>query len=127
VEATGPVSRFLQDAGVAADRIIVEGRSRNTHENAVFTRDIVKPKPGDRWYLVTSAYHMPRSMGLFRKAGFDVTAYPVDYRTRGPQDLTRLFERIPGGLARTDLGANEWIGLVAYRLLGRIDDVLPAP
>jgi uncharacterized SAM-binding protein YcdF (DUF218 family) len=127
VEATGPVSRFLQDAGISADRIIVEGRSRNTYENAVFTRDIVEPKPGDRWYLVTSAYHMPRAMGLFRKAGFDVTAYPVDYRTRGPQDLTRLFERIPSGHLRTDLGVNEWIGLMSYRLLGRIDDVFPAP
>jgi uncharacterized SAM-binding protein YcdF (DUF218 family) len=127
VEATGPVSRFLQDAGVAADRIVVEGRSRNTYENALFTRDIVKPKPGESWYLVTSAYHMPRAIGLFRKAGFDVTAYSVDYRTRGPEDLTRMFERLPAGHMRVDLGANEWIGLVAYRLLGRIDDVFPAP
>lgn len=127
VEATGPVSRFLRDTGVAADRIIVEGRSRNTYENAVYTRDIVQPKPGDRWLLVTSAYHMPRAMGLFRKAGFDVTAYPVDFRTRGPVDMTRLFERIPAGLMRTDLGANEWIGLLAYRALGRIDDVFPGP
>ena len=127
VEATGPVAQFLKDTGIAPDRIVLEGRSRNTYENAVFTRDIVQPKPGDRWYLVTSAYHMPRSIGLFRKAGFDVTAYPVDFRTRGPEDMTRMFERISGGLMRTDLGANEWIGLLAYRTLGRIDDVFPGP
>jgi uncharacterized SAM-binding protein YcdF (DUF218 family) len=127
VEATGPVSQFLKDTGVAPDRIIVEGRSRNTYENAVFTREIVDPKPGERWYLVTSGYHMPRAIGLFRKANFDVIAYPVDFRTRGPEDLTRMFERIPGGLARMDVGANEWIGLVAYRALGRIDDLLPGP
>lgn len=126
-EATQPVARFLMDAGVARERIILEGQSRNTYENAVFTRDLVKPAPDERWYLVTSAYHMPRAMGLFRKVGFDVVAYPVDYRTRGPEDLKRLFERIPQGLMRLDLGTNEWIGLIAYRALGRIDEVFPGP
>ena len=126
-EATQPVARFLMDAGVAKERLILEGESRNTYENAVFTRDLVKPAPGERWYLVTSAYHMPRAMGLFRKVGFDVVAYPVDYRTRGPEDLKRFFERIPQGLMRLDLGTNEWIGLIAYRALGRIDEVFPGP
>jgi uncharacterized SAM-binding protein YcdF (DUF218 family) len=126
-EATRPVAQFLIDAGVARDRIVLEGRSRNTYENALFTRDLVKPAPGERWYLVTSAYHMPRAMGLFRKAGFDVVAYPVDYRTRGPEDVTRFFERIPQGLQRLDLGANEWLGLIAYRALGRIDELFPGP
>jgi uncharacterized SAM-binding protein YcdF (DUF218 family) len=127
VEATGPVADFLVEAGIARERLILEGRSRNTYENAVFTRELVEPAPGERWYLVTSAYHMPRSMGLFRKAGFNVIAYPVDYRTRGPEDSLRLFERIPQGLMRLDLGVNEWIGLVAYRALGRTDELFPAP
>lgn len=127
VEATGPVADFLADAGIARERLILEGRSRNTYENALFTRELVNPAPGERWYLVTSAYHMPRSMGLFRKAGFDVIAYPVDYRTRGPEDSLRLFERIPQGLMRLDLGVNEWVGLIAYRVLGRTDALFPAP
>ena len=127
VEATGPVARFLMDAGIAQDRLIMEGQSRNTYENARLTRDLVQPAPGERWYLVTSAYHMPRAIGLFRKAGFDVVAYPVDYRTRGEEDGLRLFERIPQGLMRLDLAVNEWIGLLAYRALGRIDDLFPAP
>lgn len=126
-EATEPVAQFLMDAGVARERIVLEGRSRNTYENALFTRDLVKPAAGERWYLVTSAYHMPRAMGLFRKAGFDVIAYSVDYRTRGPEDVTRFFERIPQGLQRLDLGANEWLGLIAYRALGRIDELFPGP
>lgn len=126
-EATEPIAKFLIDAGVASDRIVLESRSRNTYENAVYTRDLVKPRAGERWYLVTSAFHMPRAMGLFRKAGFDVVAYPVDYRTRGPEDLTRFFERIPQGLLRLDLGANEWLGLLAYRALGRTDELFPAP
>ncbi len=127
VEASSSVAAFLMDAGVAKDRLILESKSRNTYENAVYTRDIVKPTDDQRWYLVTSAYHMPRAMGLFRKAGFNVIAYPVDYRTRGAEDLMRFFERIPQGLMRLDLGVNEWIGLIAYRALGRIDDVFPAP
>lgn len=127
VEAASAVAAFLIDAGVAKERLVLEDKSRNTYENAVYTRELVKPAEGERWYLVTSAYHMPRAMGLFRKAGFDVIAYPVDYRTRGPVDLTRLFERIPQGLMRLDLGVNEWLGLIAYRALGRIDELFPGP
>lgn len=126
-EASGPVGAFLAEAGVDPARLVLENRSRNTYENAVFTRDMVQPQPGQRWYLVTSAYHMPRAVGIFRKAGFDVIAYPVDYRTRGPDDVTRTFARIPQGLMRLDVAANEWIGLVAYRVLGRIDELFPAP
>jgi len=127
VEATGAVADFLAEAGVARERLILEGRSRNTYENALFTRDLVRPAEGERWYLVTSAFHMPRAVGLFRKAGFDVIAYPVDYRTRGAEDLARFFERIPQGLLRLDLGANEWLGLIASRALGRTDALFPAP
>lgn len=127
VEAGGPVAEFLKDAGIAPERLVLEGRSRTTYENALYTRDLVAPKPGERWLLVTSAYHMPRAMGLFRKAGFAVEAYPVDYRTAGPGDATRPFERISQGLMRTDTAINEWLGLAAYRLLGRIDAVFPAP
>ena len=82
---------------------------------------------GERWVLVTSAYHMPRAVGIFRKNGFDVIPYPVDYRTRGWQDLGRLFESIPAGLQRTDLAVKEWAGLIAYRLMGRTDEVFPRP
>jgi len=126
-EATEPVGALLVEAGIARERLVLEGRSRNTYENALFTRDLVHPAPGERWYLVTSAYHMPRAMGIFRKAGFDVTAYPVDYRTRGTEDLARFFERIPQGLMRVDLAVNEWMGLIAYRALGRTDALFPAP
>lgn len=127
VEAAGPVADFLKDAGIAPERLILEGRSRTTYENALYTKDLVTPKPEERWLLVTSAYHMPRSMGLFRRAGFAVEAYPVDYRTAGTSDATRPFERISQGLMRTDTAINEWLGLAAYRLLGRIDHIFPAP
>ncbi len=69
--------------GVPDDRMSFEDRSRDTWENAVFTKELVQPKPGERWLLVTSATHMPRSVGIFRKIGFDVIPYPVDYQTGG--------------------------------------------
>jgi uncharacterized SAM-binding protein YcdF (DUF218 family) len=113
--------------GVPADRIQIETRSRNTYENAVFTRDLVRPKPGDRWLLVTSAAHMPRSVGIFRHAGFDVVPYPVDYRTAGTGDLLEPFPSIPAGLRRLDDAAREWGGLLAYWMLGRTSELFPAP
>ena len=69
----------------------MERRSRNTQENAEFSKAIAAPKPGERWLLVTSAYHMPRSVGLFRKAGFAVEPYPVDWRVGGRADLLTVF------------------------------------
>lgn len=113
--------------GLEDARVVYEDRSRNTQENARFTRDLVQPKPGEKWLLLTSAYHMPRSMGLFRAAGFDVLPWPVDYRTQGgPRDVLPLREASQG-LMRSDVALREWIGLIAYRLTGRIAEFFPAP
>lgn len=120
-------ARMLDSFGVARERVTLEGRSRNTVENARFTRAIVKPKPGERWLLVTSAYHMPRAMGCFRAAGFPVEAWPVDFRTRGPEDARRPFPTVSAGLRRADVAMREWVGLVSYRALGYVDELLPRP
>ena len=85
--AAAEVSRFFAAIGIAESRIVIESRSRNTWENALFTRAILKPKPGQRYLLVTSAWHMPRAIGVFRKSGFDVAPWPADYRTAGTEDL----------------------------------------
>jgi uncharacterized SAM-binding protein YcdF (DUF218 family) len=119
--------REFEALGVAPDRITAEDQSRNTVENAVFSRLIANPKPGERWLLVTSAFHMPRAMAVFRAAGFPVEAYPVDWRTRGPADLLRLSSSLSEGLARTDTAIHEWVGLVAYRLTRRTNELFPAP
>jgi uncharacterized SAM-binding protein YcdF (DUF218 family) len=113
--------------GVARDRITADEQSRNTVENAVFSRLIANPKSGERWLLVTSAYHMPRAIGVFRAAGFAVDAYPVDWHTRGPVDAVRLFSSLSDGLGRTDVAVHEWVGLVVYRLTGRTEELFPAP
>jgi uncharacterized SAM-binding protein YcdF (DUF218 family) len=119
--------RQLEALGVAHDRITAEEQSRNTIENAVFSRLVANPKPGERWLLVTSAYHMPRAMAVFRAADFPVEAYPVDWRTRGPIDMVRPFASLGDGLRRTDTAVHEWAGLLAYRLTGKTATLFPAP
>jgi uncharacterized SAM-binding protein YcdF (DUF218 family) len=119
--------RLLEALGIARGRLRLETRSRNTYENAVFTRDLVKPQPGEKWLLVTSAFHMPRSMALFRKAGFDVVAWPTDYRTAGNERLSLARDNAIDCLQNMTLAIREWVGLVAYRLSGKIDHVFPAP
>jgi uncharacterized SAM-binding protein YcdF (DUF218 family) len=118
---------ILETAGIAKQRLILERESRNTYENAIFTKQLVAPKPGERWLLVTSAFHMPRSIGIFRKAGFDVEAYPVDWRMGGREDLLSFTNSAGDGLGRTEVAVREWIGLVAYRLMGRTRELLPGP
>jgi uncharacterized SAM-binding protein YcdF (DUF218 family) len=121
------LSRFAATLGVPPERLILEERSRTTRENALFSRPLADPKPSERWLLVTSAWHMPRAVGSFRRAGFPVTAYPVDYRTAGPYDARRPFAFAANGLRRLDIAAKEWIGLIAYRLAGHTDALLPEP
>ena len=112
---------------IAPGRVIAEDKSRNTVENALFSKRLAQPKPGERWLLVTSAYHMPRSVGVFRKAGFPVEAYPVDWRTRGPVDALRPFATLGDGLRRTDTAVREWVGLLVYWLTGRTSELFPGP
>jgi uncharacterized SAM-binding protein YcdF (DUF218 family) len=119
--------RQLADLGVAPERMTAEDRSRNTIENAEFSRLSAAPKPGERWLLLTSAYHMPRAMAAFRVVGFAVEAYPVDWRTRGPIDSVRPFTSLAEGLGRTDTAVHEWVGLLAYWLSGKTTALFPAP
>jgi uncharacterized SAM-binding protein YcdF (DUF218 family) len=121
------VARFFIGMGLPPDRIALESRSRNTYENALFTKELMQPKPGERWLLVTSGYHMPRSIGIFRSVGFPVEAYPVDWRTRGRADWVRPFDRASEGLRRSDLAIREWVGLAVYWLTGRSAALFPGP
>jgi uncharacterized SAM-binding protein YcdF (DUF218 family) len=119
---------LFQGLGIAKSRLTMERQSRNTKENAEFSKQLAMPKPGERWLLVTSAYHMPRSIGLFRKAGFPVEAYPVDWKVGTREDLfTKYYLVANGGLYLVDIAAREWLGLVAYRISGGTDALLPAP
>lgn len=119
--------RLFTALGISRDRLILENKSRNTYENAVFTKEIVQPKSGETWLLVTSAFHMPRSMGLFEKADFKVLPWAVDYRTTGEEGVGFFKDNATDSLQNTTLGLREWMGLIAYWLSDRIDEVLPGP
>lgn len=120
--------RVFVSVGIEPGRLILEDKSRNTHENAVLLKPLLGQKPGERWLLVTSAAHMPRSVGIFREAGVAVTPYPVDYVTSGTRrDFLHVNREFSQGLTRTDQAAREWVGLIAYRLAGRTDALFPGP
>ncbi|MDB5509135.1 MAG: YdcF family protein [Hyphomicrobiales bacterium] len=120
---TAAAQRYFQQMGIDPARISYESRSRNTYENAVFTRDLFQPKSDERWWLVTSAFHMPRSMGIFRQAGFPVTPWPAHYYT-APGKFRWM--EVSYGLRLTEVGVREWVGLAAYWLSGRTDSLFPA-
>ena len=123
----GMTKRFWREIGFDQDNILYEDRASNTYENAVFTRDLVKPKPGERWLLVTSATHMPRSIGTFRQAGFPVIPYPVNYRTNGRLWSLNMPSNKLRALQLVDQATHEWLGLAVYWLTAKIDTLFPAP
>lgn len=121
------LDRHSASLGLAGDRVVYERQSRNTRENAVFTKAMIDPKPTEHWLLVTSAWHMPRSIGLFRKAGWNVEAYPVGWTTAPGYEDTGSSTEISNHLAKFDMIFREWIGLLAARLAGYSDDLFPSP
>lgn len=121
------VENTIGELGVAPGRVVYERRSLNTFQNALYAKTFANAQDGERWLVVTSAFHMPRTMGVFRAVGFDVVPYPVDYRTAGEKSLLRPFAFVGEGLRRTDVAAKEWIGLFAYYLSGQTNELFPAP
>ena len=124
-EATVARDLFTQ-LGLDPDRIVFESRSRTTYENAVLLKALLHPEPDQRWLLITSAWHMPRAVGLFRHAGWTVLPYPVGYKT-APGLMTEIRGSLPDRLSMVDLATHEWIGLAAYWLAGRTSALFPAP
>jgi uncharacterized SAM-binding protein YcdF (DUF218 family) len=117
---------LLGDLGVAPDRLRIEDKSRNTYENGLFSRQLVAPLPGQTWLLITSARHMPRAVGVFRRLNWPVIAYPVDFQSADGTDWVNV--DLP--LQRLRLlgqALHEWAGLVYYRLRGWTDQLIPGP
>ncbi len=110
--------RFFADQGLSPERIMFEDQSRNTYENAILSKGLVNPTDGDHWVLITSASHMPRSLGVFCKAGWPVIPYPVDH-VSNPDYLLRADLAFAEHLENLKDGMKEWIGLIAYRVTGK--------
>lgn len=118
--------KFFDDAAIDPSRIQFEGHSYNTYTNAMETRKLIAEEEKRPWLLVTSAFHMPRSVGSFRRAGINIQPYPVDYMTR--LEFGGIFYfRLADNLKRLDLAAHEWLGLLVYYMTGRSESLYPAP
>jgi uncharacterized SAM-binding protein YcdF (DUF218 family) len=116
---------FVRRHGLA-ERVVFEDRARNTYENAVFSKQLASPQPGERWLLVTSAAHMPRSVGVFRQVGWPVIPFPVDYRTTGEVEIL-VVPDVARRWNEFDQALKAWVGLAAYWLTGRSSAPFPAP
>lgn len=124
VSEADTVRMFLRQQGFDPNRVTYERHSRNTYENVAFAKRLVKPRPGQRWVLVTSAYGMPRAVGVFRAADWPVIPYPCDYR------VSRHLHLLPSlyfgdSLATLAMAMHEWVGLAAYYVTGKSSALFP--
>ena len=121
-----PAARFFADHGIDPRRILYEPKARNTAENAANTALLLKEKRlAGPCLLVTSAYHMPRSVALFDGVNLDVTPWPVDYRTDGGKRLHLSLDRPSTNAAMLSTALREWAGLISSRLIGRTTLLVP--
>ena len=127
-EDTNAVTRIiLEDLGIAPAQVMVENKARNTWENLVLSKELVQPKEGENWVLVTSALHMPRAMGVARHIGWTMIPWPSDYLTRKDYAFLGWYRAMEDRLRGLSAGLHEWAGLIAYRIAGRIDTLFPGP
>jgi len=114
----------LNSIGMPADKVYFENTSKNTYENAIYTASLIQPKPEQNWLLVTSAWHMPRAISCFRKAGWNVYASPAGYQTTGFYQSHPNFE-FTRQLRLLSVAVHEYVGLISYYLMERIDAPWP--
>jgi uncharacterized SAM-binding protein YcdF (DUF218 family) len=121
------VSRAMFEQLGLERRVIYEDASRDTYENAVLLKKIVRPAPGGLWLLVTAASHMPRSVGCFEAAGWPVVAWPVAYKSAGTAAVALRHPTLGDHLTTLDMALHEWVGLAVYWLQGRTRVLFPQP
>lgn len=119
------VASYAAQLGIS-DRLILESNSRNTYENALFSAKLLGNVPEGNWLLVTSAFHMPRSIGIFRHQGWKVAPYPVDYYSL-TADGVRLDPKLWQNLRDLHTAVREWIGLAVYYYTDKTSELLPGP
>lgn len=115
------VKKYLQSIQFPDSALIIENESKNTYENAVFTKKILDSLQIDgNFLLVTSGYHVPRSLAIFKKAGYkNVTPY-ITNRSSGIRRYTfdHLFIPNPGVLYALEFLIHEWVGFMVYKIKG---------
>ena len=114
--------QFFAQQGLDPARVTFESRSRNTYENVLFAKVMVKPRLGQTWLLISGALSVPRTMGIFRKLDWPVMAVPVAYKSDSPHSYY-----LGDNLRELDRAVHEWLGLLVYRMTGKTDALFPAP
>jgi len=117
---------FFEQMGLDTSRVIFDSQSRNTQENIENALKLAQPEKGEKWVLITSAWHMPRSVGIFRKLNWQVIPYPVDFKTHGQFEMNIGLPKL-SAIASVSNVVYEWIGLFYYRLMGRTSELFPGP
>ena len=118
-----PIYDFYVMCGVDPDDIIIENASRNTRENAFFVKDLVESNATDgKVILITSAFHMRRAEGCFRKVGINVTGFSTDFNTLLPNDRYGFDSIIPspGVFGGWNTLIKEWVGYIVYWMVGYV-------
>lgn len=110
--------KFFLEQGVRSENLIFENKSRNTFENIIYSKDIIKNNMGT-WGLITSAYHIPRSYFTFKKQGLVLEPISVDYRT-GTSSIFWINFDIREGLVNWRLLFKEIFGVSYYKITGKI-------
>ena len=118
--------KLFEQFGLDVNRVIFESQSRNTYENAIYSFNLIQPKEEEKWLLITSAFHMPRAIGVFRKTNWEVIPYPVDYRTAGPDDYGQHYSGF-SEILYVEYGVREWVGLFAYWMSQKTNRLFPGP
>ena len=116
--------KLFEQLNFDTKRIIFERKSRNTYENVIYSKKMIKPVRNESWILITTGWHMPRSVGIFCKAEWPVIPYPVDHQTK-KGDLLRIDFNLAENLKTLKTGIKEWLGLFAYYLSGKTTSLLP--
>ena len=116
--------KFFEEMGIKKNRVIYESKSRNTYENIIFSKKIAKPKSDETWILITSAFHMPRSLNIAKKQKWNFIPYSVDYQTSGDQTNFKItIFKILENINFFDLASHEWVGLISYYILKRSNSI----
>ena len=110
--------KFFLEQGVRSENLIFENKSRNTFENIIYSKDIIKNNKGT-WGFVTSAYHIPRSYFAFKKQGLVLEPISVDYRT-GITSIFWINFDIKKGLENWNIILHEVVGISYYKITGKI-------
>ncbi len=116
---------FFKLAGLEGREILYETKSRNTYENAFYTKEMVEPKAGQEWVVVTSAFHMPRTMGIFGALGWPVTPYQCDPKTDGTYGFFNRLPNVTANFTALNIAIKEMIGLIVYYATGKSAFILP--